>query len=207
VTSPASIDLGATGSPLGHWAFYSAPAAGTPGAVRVRIYRPLKLISNGGVPDVTLRTSWIAEANGEHALLRELYQDGCRCIEEHWWPADAVPAGLIPARRSLSSELRFIRPGKLDLLAGKTAATGIPPDDQRTAASIGRLVAALSAALRDERRRVATVAACFLSAPTRPQDCIIRISGGAEGRLWLDVEDTRRCLLLLAAVWFGCGPR
>jgi len=34
----------------------------------------------------------------------------------------------------------------------------------------------------------------------------VRVAGGAEGRIWLEVETADRRPLLLAAAWFGCGP-
>lgn len=171
--------------PLGHWAFLPDPDAGVLGAVRVRIYRPL-------VPgaDTVARVSWAAEADAGTALVREVYQGTHRCIEEHWWPPGAVPAGLIPED---PPEPRTFR---LPFQPGTSAA-----------AQTAILLAALDIALRDERRAVASVAARFDSAPGGLLSGTLRISAGTEGRIRLDVEPAAGPRVMRAAVWFGCGAR
>lgn len=202
MTSPAR----AASPPLRHWALLPGLAAESLAAVRVRIYRPLRTTGSGDLPAVAVRTGWTAEPGAGRVLRRELYQAGRRCVEEHWWRAGDVPGELIPAHGGYAASYRVVRPQRQDLLAGELAATVIFPDDQRTAGSIAWLATAVSVALRGERRQVAAVAARFWDAPVDPARGRVRVAGGTEGRIWVDVQTADSLPVLLAAVWFGCGP-
>lgn len=175
--------LGGLGA-LPHWAFLPAPRIGGLGALRVRIYWPA--LSGA---DTVVRT---AQADGS-ALVREVYQGSRRCIEEHWWLAGAVPAGLIPEEPEERAR---------SWIARRPPRLGTPMTSEA-----GMLLAALDIALRGEARPVISMAACFDNAPADPLACMVRIRAATEGRIRLDVETDFGARVLRAAVWFGCGAR
>jgi hypothetical protein len=175
------------GGALAHWAFLPAPRIGGLGALRVRIYWP---VPSGA--DTVVRT---AQADG-NALVREVCQGSRRCVEEHWWPAGAAPAGLIPEEPEEPGEQARSR------IARRPLRLGTPMAPQA-----GILLATLDIALRDETRPVISVAACFDSVPADPLACRVRIRAATEGRIRLDVETDSGTRVLRAAVWFGCGAR
>ena len=173
------------GGVLAHWALLPAQQTGGFCALRVRIYRPA---SSG--TDVVVRT---ARADGS-ALVRELYQGGRRCVEEHWWPAGAAPAGLLTGETQETE--RQARPR----IAGR-----LLPVETPMAAEAHLLAAALDVALRGDVRRVIAVAACFDTVPAGPLACTVRTGAATEGRIRLEVETDSGTPVLRAAVWFGCG--
>jgi hypothetical protein len=173
------------GGVLAHWAFLPAQQTGGFGALRVRIFRP----ALSGT-DVVVRT---ARADGS-ALVRELYQGGSRCVEEHWWPAGAAPAGLLTGETQETG--RQARPR----VAGR-----LLPVESPVAAEAHLLAAALDVAVRGEARRVISVAARFDTVPAGPLACTVRICAAAEGRIRLEVETDSGTPVLRATVWFGCG--
>ena len=190
-------------TPLSHWALLPAPALGELGelgAVRVRIYRPLR-----AGPGITAQRTWITGAGGECTLVRELFQGDDRCIEECWWPAGAVPERLIPGEPEPCPVLRVVRPGRGDRQAAAAMTAAGTPGDPQDLRQVRELLVALKAALRDESRRVASVAARFRRGPAELLACTVRVGGGAEGRLHLDAEAGDGRQILRAAVWFGCG--
>jgi hypothetical protein len=185
VTGANATALG--GGALAHWAFLPAQQTGGFCALRVRIYPPA--LSGA---DMVVRT---ARANGS-ALVRELYQGGRRCVEEHWWPPGAAPAGLLPEETRETE--RQARPR----IAGR-----LVPVETPMVVEADILAGALDVALRGEARRVISVAACFDTVPADPLACTVRICAAAEGRIRLDVETDFGTPVLRAAVWFGCGAR
>jgi hypothetical protein len=198
VTGHNAVALG--GTPLSHWAFLPAPVLDELGAVRVRIYRPLQ-----AGPDITAQRTWITGADGECMLVRELFRGDDRCIEEHWWPADAVPARLIPGEPEPCSVSRVVRPGLRDRRSAAAPMAASSPGDLQDLAPARELLVALSVALRDEPRRVTSVAASFRRAPADLTARTVRVSSGTEGRLQVDAEAGDGRQILRAAVWFGCG--
>jgi hypothetical protein len=193
-----AVTLRAT--PLSHWAFLPAPAMDDLGAVRVRIYRPLR-----AGPGIRTQQSWITGADGESTLVRELFQGDDRCIEEYWWPEGAAPSGLIPGEPEPCSALRVVRPGPRDRQVATAMTAASSPDDLQDLRSVRELLVVLNAALRDEPRWVTSVAACFRRAPAEPMACTVRAGGGTEGRLHLDAEARDGRQIMRVAVWFGCG--
>jgi hypothetical protein len=185
---------------LGHWAFLPTARVGSLGAVRVRIFWPL--LADG---DVEARTAWSAGTGFGQVLVRDLYQDNRRAVQEHWWPVGAVPADLIPGEPAESAVPRSLRAGArlAKALAGGSPDDGSP--DRVATALMGGLLAALDTALHGCTRPVISVAASFDGEPADLQACVVRISASTEGRIHLHVESSPGRQVLRAAVWFGCG--
>jgi hypothetical protein len=139
--------------------------------------------------------------------VRELFEGGRRCIEEHWWRPATVPSTLLPGEGEHSPLLRAVRATQGDYSAAFFTADQSSPRAAQIARSLNGLLIALGVALRDERRQVISVAATFREVPADQEAGAVLVRSDAEGRLRLEVVGPDGTQMLRAGIWFGCGSR
>jgi hypothetical protein len=175
--------------PLDHWGSQPPVDLGRIGALRARCYRPL----HDGA-DVQVRMAWTVCRSGERALVRELFQDGQRCIEEHWWQHGGLPESLL-AEEASGTSVRLAR----------TTALAVPADDHPVGDVLTALRQALRVALENERRQVASVAVYFGTVPVELAACVVHVGAPTDSQVRFDVRNDGAEPLLRAAARFACG--